>query len=135
MNPGDATPVVSPPARLRHDLLTPLNGVIGYAGIVLEDAADLGHGELLERLEDVRSGARALADAVRAALDGRMDAPALQTAVGRLRGECEGPARGLAVAVRALRTGLGEEDAAALGEDLDRIAVSARAFVHALSRA
>jgi signal transduction histidine kinase len=135
MNPGDPPPVVSPPARLRHDLLTPLNGVIGYAGILLEDAADLGRDEMLERLEDVRSGARALADAVRTGLDGRMDDGAMVAALDGLREQCGGPARGLAVAVRALRTGLGEEDAAALGPDLDHLATSARAFVHALSRA
>lgn len=60
-------------ANLRHDLRTPLNGIIGYSEMLLEDAAELEHAppfvpqlekvlqagrELLGRLNDVLDSAR-----------------------------------------------------------------------------
>ena len=61
----------APLAQRRHDLRTPLNAVIGYSEILLEELADSGADDSdLAPIEQLRSDGRALLELVGSALDG-----------------------------------------------------------------
>lgn len=47
-------------SHLRHDLRTPLNQIIGYSELLLEDTADAGHGKYAPDLETIRGAAKTL---------------------------------------------------------------------------
>jgi signal transduction histidine kinase len=46
-------------SELRHNLRTPINQILGYAEMLIEDAADAGHPPVVEALRRVHSAARA----------------------------------------------------------------------------
>jgi signal transduction histidine kinase len=115
-------------ARVRHDLLTPINGIIGYAGILLEDAADLGRTEMLAPLDEIRSGARELADVIRRVLGLHVQPAALEAALSAVRQACLGPARGLVASTCWLMEEVAPPDDAALVRDLEQLAQAARAL-------
>ena len=48
------------PSSRKHDLLTPVNHIIGYGELLAEDAADAGQQELLSGLEKICANGRAL---------------------------------------------------------------------------
>ena len=127
----------TPPAaaRVRHDLLTPINGIIGYVGILLEDAADLGRTEMLGPLEEIRSGAREIADVIRQTLGLQLDASNLSAAIERVRDACLRPARGLVACAEWLRAEVTPPDDQALVHDLEQLAASARALAALLEPA
>jgi signal transduction histidine kinase len=126
-------PAPSAAARARHDLLTPLNGVIGYAGIVLEDAAELGLDELRAPLREIAGGARELTECIRATLSGETDALRLPVLLAEVHARCAEPARRLAVSAEALRERAGSGPAAALLPDLGHLAGSVDALCRALA--
>jgi signal transduction histidine kinase len=121
-------------ARVRHDLLTPINGIIGYAGILLEDAADLGRDEMRGPLEEIRSGARGIADVIRRALEPHLDESTLGPAIDSVRETCLGPARGLAASAGWLLAEVAPPHQAALTHDLEQLAASARSLAALLDR-
>lgn len=47
-------------SHLRHDLRTPLNQIIGYSELLLEEAADAGHDDYAPDLERIRGAAKTL---------------------------------------------------------------------------
>ncbi|MDM8552276.1 SpoIIE family protein phosphatase [Desulfobacterales bacterium HSG2] len=55
-------------AKLRHDLRTPLNAVIGYSEMLLEDAEDLGHEDLISDLRNIHSAGNTSLELVNAVL-------------------------------------------------------------------
>lgn len=111
-------------ARVRHDLLTPLNGVIGYAGILREDAADLGLHDMLPALDailrDARETVAILSRVVRA--DGGTDADAV---VAEVRDRCRVPALRIRDGARALLEAPRPGGAETMESDLRRVRDSA----------
>lgn len=55
-------------SRVRHDLMTPLNGIVGYTAMLAEDAQALGREEMLPGLARVEGGAREVVDAIQRVL-------------------------------------------------------------------
>lgn len=47
-------------SHLRHDLRTPINQIIGYSELMLEETADAGHGAYAPDLEKIRTAAKTL---------------------------------------------------------------------------
>ena len=62
------TLTVEAQAQLRHDLRTPLNHIIGYTEMLLEDTGDDAPAERRARLEQALAGARVALDLINAAL-------------------------------------------------------------------
>ena len=56
-------------ANLRHELRTPINGIIGYSEMLLEDADTKGYGEFVSDLRKVLQGGRELLALVNDILD------------------------------------------------------------------
>src|SRR5215211_1180988 len=54
---------------LRHELRTPINHIIGYSELLLEEAAEGGYLELLPDLQRIRTAGRHLLSQVHALLD------------------------------------------------------------------
>src|SRR5438477_377718 len=55
-------------AHLRHDLRTPINHILGYTEILLEDAGDTGLDEFSPALREMNAGGRQLLDWIQGAL-------------------------------------------------------------------
>jgi CheY-like chemotaxis protein/tRNA A-37 threonylcarbamoyl transferase component Bud32 len=104
-------------AQLRHDLRTPLNHIIGYTEMLLEDAADASLAGRRARLEQALAGARAALELINAALgSARRIAPG---DVVRLYEELQHPRRTIVEAVSGL---LPESDGdGAFNADLKKI--------------
>jgi class 3 adenylate cyclase len=130
--PADAlTPVRL--AKLRHDLRTPINHIIGYSEMLLEDAAAGAGGVRAEDLERIRNGGRQLLALINHHLsDERFAAGAgdlqqlshdLRTPVNHIIGYAELLAEQTA--------GPGGET---LGRDLQRIIVAARHWLELMER-
>lgn len=58
-------------AEFRHNLRTPVNHILGYSELLMEDAADANLTSALEMLRHIHSAARAALEAVNTALSGR----------------------------------------------------------------
>jgi len=50
--------------RLRHELRTPVNHILGYAELLIEEVEDLGREDRVETLEEVRAAGRRALDLV-----------------------------------------------------------------------
>ena len=50
--------VVSPLSQLRHELLTPINHLVGYSEILLEELGDLGHQPLCHYVSAIQAASR-----------------------------------------------------------------------------
>jgi sigma-B regulation protein RsbU (phosphoserine phosphatase) len=57
-----------PLSHLRHDLRTPINQIIGYSELLMEEAADAGHGAYDADLKKIQRAAKALLDLINANL-------------------------------------------------------------------
>ncbi len=116
---------VDPAAQLRHELRTPLNHVIGYAEMLLEEAADGGAAELTADLRTLHGEARRLLASLNEVLTpapGRPGPTDLTAARGTLLPVLERiRATGDALHERAARAG-----AADVLPDLDRIRAATR---------
>jgi adenylate cyclase len=56
-------------ANLRHDLCTPLNAMIGYSELLLEECADRGWEQICPDLQRINQAGRDLLEAIKAGLD------------------------------------------------------------------
>ena len=56
--PASGSPIPDASKQLRHELRTPVNHIVGYAEMLLEDAADPAHAERRALLEEAITGAR-----------------------------------------------------------------------------
>ena len=106
------------PAReFRHNLRTPVNHILGYGELLLEDARDLSRGELVGDLEQILAAAReALAVINQAGSEAQ------------LAGLCErlcAPAQRIAALARSLQAQSGEAGAA----DLEKIRMAAETLM------
>jgi adenylate cyclase len=115
-------------AHLRHELRTPINGIIGYAEIVLEDPENEF---LAEDLHQVRSTGERLLAAVGRELDGGgwdgEDGPSLAEGAMRVRARIDGPATALVARLDELISRAREADAEeGVLRDLERIQGAAR---------
>jgi two-component system, cell cycle response regulator len=97
VNAPSASPVPSPSGRLRHDLRTPVNHILGYGEMLMEDAEAFGRVDRLDGLTRIRETARemiGLIDAAPAAIDrlgGALRAPASRVLVELERLRLAGP--------------------------------------------
>ena len=53
-----SAPAVTASSKLRHDLLTPVNHLIGYSEMLLEEMEDRGEVAVIERVQAIRSAAK-----------------------------------------------------------------------------
>jgi len=112
-----STLTVEAQAQLRHDLRTPLNHIIGYTEMLLEDAADASLANRRARLEQALAGARTALELINAALG--TDRRIVPGDVARLYEELQPPRRAIAEAVSGL---LAESDRdGAFNADLKKI--------------
>ena len=72
--------------RLRHELRTPFNHILGYTAILLEDAGDGGFREALPVLGEIDTDGRSLLDRIQVALaaDGGMTFEQLDAQAGAM---------------------------------------------------
>ena len=54
----------APLSHLRHDLRTPLNQIIGYSELLMEETADAGHAEYDADLQRIRRAAGTLLELI-----------------------------------------------------------------------
>ena len=72
-------------AQLRHDLRTPVNHIVGYAEMLLEDAAEASLAPRKPALEETLAAARDVLSAIDRLLGGRSDGIAADEVVGLYR--------------------------------------------------
>ena len=112
-------------AHLRHELRTPINHILGYTEILLEDSADTGLAGFSDALREMNAGGRAMLEAIQAALaenSGGVSAGQLESLAAKINPQ----AGRMLAAAGALAAGLsnsGNEDAVA---DIGRVAVACR---------
>jgi signal transduction histidine kinase len=111
-------------ARVRHDLLTPLNGVVGYAGILREDALDCGLPELVPELDailrDARDTVAVLSGVVRS--DGGAD---VEGVAAEVRARCHAAVTRVVRAAESLLPRVGPPAPDTMAADLRRVRDSA----------
>ena len=105
MSASDSGAALTPEAlaELRHDLRTPLNHVIGYSEMLLEDAADPSLAERRARLEETLGAAREALELINATLGATSGAGAGEVA--RLYEALRGPRARIEAAITALLPG------------------------------
>ncbi|MCU1233658.1 MAG: response regulator receiver sensor signal transduction histidine kinase [Candidatus Solibacter sp.] len=77
---------------LRHDLRTPINHVLGYTDMLVEDAGEIGITQYEEELRRIRAGGRALLELINSSLGegtGSVDAAAMEAFETRFRGQAQ----------------------------------------------
>jgi adenylate cyclase len=72
----DSTAVIFDPAKLRHDLRTPINAIKGYGEMLVEDASADGHEALLADLDKLLTAAGGVLKLIDALVDFRGDTAA-----------------------------------------------------------
>ena len=100
---------------LRHDLLTPVNHIVGYSEMLLEQADDEELDAYAGDLRRVHQAGRALAGLMNERLAGGLDLPRLRNDLAAPLGEAE-------AATAALRRQALAADRADIAADLDKIA-------------
>ncbi len=121
-------PGSNPVAALRHDLRTPVNHIVGYAEMLLEDLAGPQHAARRDALEQTLAAARDALKAISLVLAPTRDAiePAELTG---LYARLEEPQHRILDAVRALLAATGEAPTPTFVEDLRRIEAAAARLV------
>jgi two-component system, NtrC family, sensor kinase len=113
-------------AHLRHELRTPINHILGYTEILLEEAEESGLGAYAPALRDMNAGGRRLLEWIQATLaDGSVTEAQLESLAARVRPQ----AAQMLAASEALGEGLkgsGNEDAQT---DVARVAVACRRLI------
>ncbi|MDQ2899560.1 MAG: ATP-binding cassette domain-containing protein [Acidobacteriota bacterium] len=104
-------------SKIRHDLLTPVNHLVGYSELLLEDAGPL------PALQSIRQGAHEAQSLIEKALPS--GAPATRAALETLRREIEKPIETILEAERTLRGQTAADELAAMEGDLDKIHTAA----------
>ena len=107
-------------SELRHSLRTPVNHILGYSEMLIEDATALGDTAVLDSLREVHAAARAILAAINAALSNRVSVPSGD--IDALCEEIRPQVSAVERAVASAREAAGRPDWAA---DLDRIAHAA----------
>ncbi len=118
---------------MRHDLRTPLNGIVGFSELLIEETAERGQKDLAGELDVLRAGGRdLLAHVDRLLSETRLQAlPDVEPRdVGlELRRAAAGPlGRVLSVAERLLREAVAPPAPASVAEDLGNVRECARQF-------
>jgi CheY-like chemotaxis protein/tRNA A-37 threonylcarbamoyl transferase component Bud32 len=123
-----SAPGSNPVAALRHDLRTPVNHIVGYAEMLLEDLAGPEHEAQRAALEQTLAAARDALKAISMVLAPTRDAiePGELTGLYVRLGE---PQRRIMEAVRAVLAVTGEAPTATFVEDLHRIEAAAARLV------
>lgn len=125
-------------SKLRHDLRTPINAILGYSEILIEDAQDRADAALLPDLEKIHAAGKELLARVNEVLDNE------KIAAGEWDGDIEALAANLHYQLRTPTDaviGYSElllEDARARGQndtiaDLEKIHTAAQRFVQTIS--
>lgn len=115
-------------SRLRHELHTALNHIIGYSEMLLEDTVDGSAAVLGPKLRELNESARRLLPLVHEALGhARMDNAEVDFS--RLAALASGPLLSIVAASDELKLGARQIGAAGVDQDLDRIAFAARTML------
>ncbi len=109
---------IDPAAQLRHDLRTPLNHIIGYTELLLEELADGGKPDLAAGLTALRADARQLLTLLNQVLARSQTGPPDLAAA---RGTLGPPLERIHSEGKALHRRASEAGASSLLPDLDRI--------------
>jgi len=112
-------------SKLRHDLRTPMNAILGYGEVLIAEAAELGIAEHLPELIQFHDDAKRMLERINGALpssgtDSSVDAGTIRA---RVRAQLLEPARSLQAVAGALLGQAGHIEAA--HSDLDRAHVAA----------
>ena len=89
-------------ANMSHEMRTPLNAIIGYSELLIEEAPDLQGGEMISDLEKVRAAGRHLLGVINDLLDlakvdaGKLDVELLPVSVAQVLSEVQSLLRPLA---------------------------------------
>jgi len=123
-----SAPGSNPVAALRHDLRTPVNHIVGYAEMLIEDLGGPEHADRRRALEDTITAAREALRAISLVLAPTRDA----IEPGELTGlyqQLAVPQRRILEAVHALLAAAGEVPTAGFAEDLRKIEEAAGRLV------
>lgn len=114
--------------ELRHDLRTPINHIVGYAEMLLEDAIDASEGDRKAALEEILAAAREVLGQVNATLAPTRPEVA-RAEVQSLYTTMRGPQQRIVTAVKALLASAGVAPGDPLDDDLRRILKAADQLV------
>jgi signal transduction histidine kinase len=115
-------------AEMRHNLRTPINHVLGYTEMLLEDAGEHGDGQTTEHLKCIHSVARGVLAAVNETLGNRDQVE--RSGLDKLRERVSPMVDQIAGTVERIRT---ENIRPEWQQDLDRIKAGATSIVQLLS--
>ena len=129
MSAGESGAALTPEAlaELRHDLRTPLNHVIGYSEMLLEDSSDPALTERRARLEETLGAAREALELINATLGAARGAGAGEVA--QLYDALRGPRGRIVAAITALQPGTVDGRDGSFSDDLEKILVAAQRLV------
>lgn len=132
---GDSEPATPPDpdrvrrvtlAHARHELKTPINAIIGYSEMLLDDAADAGDESVRPDLERIRKAGRELLDLVEEILDpARAEEADLESYGARIRADLRNPINAVTGYAEMLTEACRESGAEALIPDLEHIRTAA----------
>ncbi len=125
-----SSPGSNPVAALRHDLRTPVNHIVGYAEMLLEDLEGPAWAPQREALETTIRAAREALKVISLVLAPNKDAVEA-TELSGLYQQLADPQRRIVEAVHALQAAAGEVPSATFTADLRRIEEAARRLVPA----
>jgi signal transduction histidine kinase len=120
-DPAAATPRVRPVAELRHDLRTPLNHIIGYGEMLVEDAQDRDDAAAVDTLEQIIATAKELVGVIQQALPPQKT-QVTESELAMLRDRLQEPLAG----VVATTSGLLATADAATAKDLETVRSAAQ---------
>ena len=115
-------------AHLRHELRTPINHILGYTEILLEDAGETGLGAFEPPLRDMNAGGRRLLEWIQAALaesGGGVTPAQLEALAAKVRPQAER----MLEAAGGLAEGLRNSENEDAVTDVGRVAVACRRLI------